>query len=347
MTNGERVVLAALLVSTFVIRHSSLTAAAPPALLPLETLKSIAALPAHVAGQFEDISACHLSPDGDYLIFDRRAHAVFSVPRAGAPRKIIEIGVEPGRVLRPLAFDSAPNGTFVIADAPTGVERIQVFFYMGSTIGGFTLPGRSMPHVALGNFVLSGIGSVEYTGDRILVSEPESGALISEYGLDGKMVRTFGELRATGHEADRDLHVALNAGIPLIIPKGGYYFVFLSGVPMFRKFDAAGKLIFERHIEGPELDKHIRSLPNGWPRRKTADGDFPVVPPSVRTAAVAPDGSLWVSLITPHTYVYDEDGDKRRAIEFRGAGVMSPTNLHFVADGRLLVAPGCYTFRWK
>ena len=45
--------------------------------------------------------------------------------------------------------------------------------------------------------------------------------------------------------------------------------------------------------------------------------------------------------------MYDGNGDKRRTIEFRGAGVMTPINFHFVADGRLLVAPGCYTFRWK
>lgn len=315
--------------------------------IAVETLRSVAALPPHVAGQFDDIAACHLSPDGDYLVFDRRAHAVFSVARGAEPRKIIEIGVEPGRVLRPLAFDSATNGTFVIADAPTGLERIQVFFYLGGTIGGFTLPGRSVPLVALGNFVLSGIGSIEYTGDRILVSQPASGALISEYAVDGKILRTFGELRRTGHEEDRDLHVALNAGIALVIPGGGYYFVFLSGVPMFRKYDAAGKLVFERHIEGTEIDRHIQSLPSDWPRRKTADGEFPIVPPSVRAAAVAPDGSLWVSLITPHTYVYDAGGDKTRAVEFRGAGVMTPTNFHFVPDGRLLVAPGCYTFRWK
>jgi hypothetical protein len=346
MTNPRRALLAALILSG-AVRHSSVAAVAPAAPRPVETLKSIAALPAHIAGRFNDIAACHLSPDGDYLIFDRRAHAVFSVPRGGEPRTIVEIGTEAGRVLRPLAFDSAPDGTFVIADAPSGVQRIQVFFHLGATIGGFTLAGRSVPHVALGNFVLSGIGSLDYTGDRILISQPSSGALISEYATDGKMLRTFGELRPTGHEDDPDLHAALNAGIPLAGPDGSYYFVFLGGVPRFRKYDAGGSLVFERHIEGIELDTHIQSLPNTWPRRQTAGGELPVVPPSVRTAAVAPDGSLWVSLITPHTYVYDAGGDKTRAIEFRGAGVMTPTNFYFAADGRLLVAPGCYTFRWK
>ena len=319
---------------------------ASTASLPVETLRSIAALPAHVAGSFEDIAACHLSPDGDYLIFDRRAHSVFSASRTAGPRKIIEIGVEPGRLLRPLAFDSATDGTFVIADAPS-VERIQVFFYLGGTIGGFTLPGRSIPRVALGDLVLSGIGSLDYTGKTVLVSQPDSGTLITQYALDGRRVRSFGHLRSTGHEEDRDLHVALNAGIPLATPDGGFYFVFLGGVPMFRKYDGAGSLVFERHIEGVELDQHIQSLPNEWPRRKTAAGELPIVPPSVRTAAVDPSGQLWVSLITPHTYVYDAAGDKRRAVQFRGAGIMTPSNFHFVKDGRLLVAPGCYTFNWR
>lgn len=319
----------------------------PSALPSTEVLRSVAALPAHVAGTFEDIAACHLSPEGDYLIFDRRAHAVFTASRTAGPRKIIEIGVEPGRLLRPLAFDSAADGTFVIADAPTGVERIQVFFYLGGTIGGFTLPGRNIPRVALGDFVLSGIGSLDYTGKTVLVSQPDSGSLVAEYALDGRSLRSFGELRPTGHEADRDLHVALNSGIPLAIPGGGFYFVFLSGVPMFRKYDAAGRFLFERHIEGVELDPHIQSLPSQWPRRRTAAGEFPVAPPSVRTAAVDPSGQLWISLVTPHTYIYDERGDKRRAIQFRGAGIMTPLNFHFVTDGRLLVAPGCYTFDWR
>ena len=77
----------------FVVAPCILTSAVslqPSALRSTETLRSVAALPAHVAGTFEDIAACHLSPEGDYLIFDRRAHAVFSVPRDGEPRKIID-----------------------------------------------------------------------------------------------------------------------------------------------------------------------------------------------------------------------------------------------------------------
>ena len=30
---------------------------------------------------------------------------------------------------------------------------------------------------------------------------------------------------------------------------------------MFRKYDAGGKLVFERHIEGPEVDPFMSQMP--------------------------------------------------------------------------------------
>jgi hypothetical protein len=337
--------LKGVLLSAFLIPHSALTPRSVSA-LPVERVRSIGALPAHLAGTFRDIAACHLTPDGDYLVFDRAAHSASLVSRQGVAREIVQIGVEAGKLLRPLAFDSAPDGTFVIADAPFRSERVQAFFYAGGTVGGFTLPGRTTPRVALGNFVLSGVGSLDFTGKTIFVSQPESGALITEYGLDGRVLRSFGNLRATGHEGERDLHLALNAGIPLWLgPKDGFYFVFLGGVPTFRKYSADGTLLFERHVEGVEIDRHIQSLPGTWPKRQTEAGELPIVPPTVRAAAVDPAGQLWLSLISGHTYVYDTQGDKRRVIQFEAAGALSITNFHFTKDGRLLAAPGCFTFK--
>jgi hypothetical protein len=66
--------------------------------------------------------------------------------------------------------------------------------------------------------------------------------------------------------------------------------------------------------------------------------------PTVRTAAVDRNGQLWVSMISPYTYVYDTSGDKARTIQFQAAGVLSPTSLFFTGDGHLLVTPGCYEF---
>ena len=328
------------------IQHYFASSSIQPSALR-ETLRASGALPAHVAGSFEEIAACHITPDDDYLVFDRRGHAVYRVAQngVGGARKLLQIGVEPGRILSPIAFASHPDGTFIVADAPNGQERIQIFSYLGASLGGFTLPVRSVPRVTLGDLVLSGVGSIDYTSRSILVSQPDvTGALITEYAPDGRTLRTFGNLRQTGHEGDKDLHLALNGGLPLAIPGGGFYYIFIAGVPAFRKYDAEGNLLYERHIEGLEIDEHLRRLPTTWPRRKTRAGEFPVVPSAIRTAAVGPGGSLWIALASTHTYVYDSDGDKRRIIQFRGAGTMTPSDLFFTKTGRLIVAPGCYTF---
>ena len=319
----------------------------PSTSLQHSSWRAASALPAHIAGSFEDFAACHVTPDGDYLVFDRRAHSVYRVARngEGGAKKIVQIGVKKGEILQPIAFASAPDGTFVVADSPGGQDRIQIFFYIGAQVGGFTLPARSIPRLVAGDVVLSGVGSVDYTGKTILISHPESsGTLVTEYALDGAVLRTFGELRKTGHEGERDIHLALNGGFPLAIPGGGYYFVFAAGIPVFRKYDATGALVFERHIEGPELDDYIRKLPGTWPTRKVGGGEYPIVLAGIRTAGVDRSGHLWVSLLTGKTYVYDETGNKTRVVEFRGAGVLAPNDLFFTPDGRIVVSPGCYVF---
>jgi hypothetical protein len=318
-------------------------AAAPPR--PIETLESIGGLPAHVAGRFTDISACEQSASGEYFVFDRRTHSVSAV---AAPydvvRVLVQIGAEPGRLFRPSAFDLADDGRFVVADAPGGKGRIQVFLTTGASLGGFTLATRDVPTMVFENFLQSGIGSLAFSGRSIVISQPELGSLLSEYSMDGLVSRTFGALRATGHELDRDVHLALNTGLPIVNPRGGFYFVFLGGVPMFRKYDAAGTLLFERHIEGPELDGYVRTMPNSWPRRRTDEGELPIVQPAIRAAAADSDGNLWVSLTAPFTYVYDGDGNKERTVQFRATGLIAPRALFFTHDRRLLVSPGCYAF---
>ena len=147
---------------------------------------------------------------------------------------------------------------------------------------------------------------------------------LRRYELNGWPRRSFGELRATGQEKDRALHEALNVGLVLPIPRGGYYYVFPSGVPLFRKYDADGKLLFERHVEGIEVDSYLREMPRSWPRRRTDEGEIPLVPSIIRTAGVDAGGNLWISLTAPFTYVYDSRGDKRRTLQFRAAGILAP-----------------------
>jgi len=310
-----------------------------------DVLRSVAAVSPEVAGRFREPVGFQQTASGQYFVFDRRAHTVYGLDQQLASAwEVVQIGAEPGRIIDPTAFSLEPQGTFVVADAPNNRERIQIFSPAGVRIGGFMLPGRTRPRVTISTVVLNGIGTLQYTGRSILMSQPESGWLVSEYTLDGGVNRAFGALRATGHEDDRDLHLALNSGIPLVDPTGGFYFVFQTGQPAFRKYDRTGRLLYERHVEGREIDDLVNGLPTVWPRRPVGDDELPLVGPTVRTAAVDRAGRLWISFVVPYTYVYDGDGDKIRAVQFRAAGLMSPTSLFFGLHGRLLVTPGLYEF---
>jgi hypothetical protein len=312
----------------------------------VDVLRSVSAIPPQIVGEFEEPVAFQQAANGQYFVFDRRGHTVYGVDeKRTAAWKLIQIGSETGRVIEPGAFDLASNGTFAVADAPRGIERIQVFGPGGNVIGGFTLPGRSDARVTIGSLVLNGVGSLQYTGSSFLVSHPEAGWLFTEYSPSGAAMRSIGALRSTGFEQDRDLHLAMNAGLPIVDPTGGFFYVFLAGKPMFRKYDANGVLVFERHVEGRELDEHLRNMPTKWPRRKVEDREVPFVMPTVRAAAADAKGQLWISLTLPYTYVYDTHGDKARTVQFQAAGVIAPTSMFFTRNGRLLVTPGCYEFQ--
>jgi hypothetical protein len=310
-----------------------------------DAVRSVDAIPVAVAGRFRDPAGFERASSGQYFVFDRRSQIVYGLDARGETTwEIVHIGNEPGRILNPFAFAVAPNGSFAVADAPANQERIQVFSPAGFRIGGFTLPGKPRARVVLDGLVLNGIGSLQYTGSAILLSQPDAGSLVTEYSLTGVLVRSFGELRRTGHEDDRPLHAALNIGLPLVDPTGGFFFVFQTGEPVFRKYDTRGRLVFERRIQGREIDDFVNRLPSLWPTRDSAAGEIPFLAPTIRTAAVDPSGRLWTSFSEPVTYVFDAEGDKIRTVQFRGAGPVSPNHMSFDEKGRMLVTPGLYVF---
>jgi len=312
--------------------------------LSIETLSPVRSVPPEIAGRFRDPRGFQQSASGEYFVFDRRAHTMWGVdPQMDGPFRIVEIGAEPGRLLDPTSFAVAPDGSFVVADAPRGMARIQVFTPAGFLTAGFFLNAAARPRLTIDNTVLSGIGSLQFTGSSILLSQPETGSLVSEYLLSGQPKRSVGTLRATGHESDPDVHIALNSGIPLLTSSGAMYYVFQAGLPAFRKYDAEGQLIFERQIQGREVDELLPKLPSSWPR-DPQQGELPVVRPTIRAAAVDKADRLWISFDAGFTYVFDADGDKLRVVQFRGVGAVSPGTMFFGPTGRLLVTPGLHEY---
>ena len=319
--------------------------AAPASAIRVDVLRSVGGIPPHIVGTFENPVGFQQSSDGTYYVFDRRAQVVYSIDAARTKaQKIVEIGGEEGRIIQPSGFDVSRNGHIVVADVPRQQQRVQTFDALGKRLTGFFLPGQPAARVTIGNLMLNGAGSIQHTGSTLLISHPESGSLFTEYSPGGYAQRSIGTLRPTGFEDDPQLHVAMNAGLPLVDPTGGFFFVFITGTPLIRKYDAKGSLIFERHIEGRELDDYLAAQPKRWPRRQVQDKLVPFVTPSISAAAVNSRGDLWISLSVSYTYVYDKDGDKIRTVQFQAAGLVNPSSLSFAPDGRLLVTPGCYEF---
>ena len=331
--------------TSWIIPALILLASRPDAALRVEVLRSTGGLPPHIVASYEDTINFQQDGTGTYFVFDRRGHTVHTVDAARTmTRKVLEIGQEDGRVIQPTGFDIASDGRFVVADVPRAQQRVQTFDRAGTLLTGFFLPGAPAARVIFGNLMLNGAGSVQHAGDTLLISHPESGALFTEYSRGGVAQRSIGRLRTTGFEDDRDVHIAMNAGLPLVDPTGGFYYVFITGKPIFRKYNASGTLVFERHIEGTEIDVLLQNQPTRWPRRRVQDREVPLVTPVVRAARVSPAGELWVSLAVPNSYVYNTDGDKIRTVQFSAAGIVSPTSLFFTRNGKLLVTPGCYEF---
>jgi hypothetical protein len=321
------------------------TALARASALTTEVLRSVGSLPPHIVGLFEEPLSFQQAATGIYYVFDRRAHRVYTIDSARtAARKAIDIGQEAGRIIQPSGFDVAADGSFVVADSPRNRQRVQTFTAAGDRVDGFLLPGQPAARIAIGSDVLNGLRAIQYTGKSLLISHPESGALFTEYSSSGYALRSFGQLRQTGYEQDRELHLAMNAGWPLVDPTGGYYYVFMAGRPVFRKYDERGGLVYERQVQGREIDAFLEQQPTRWPRRKVEDREVPFVTPVIQAAAVDPAGQLWMTFPVGYTYVFDAQGDKIRTVQFTGAGPINPTSLSFTRSGRLLVTPGCYEF---
>ncbi len=145
-----------------------------------------------MVGTFRELTSLQQATSGEYLVFDRLTHSVYSVDIATtAVKKIVQIGPEEGRIIGPSAFALASNQTFVVADSPNMRERVQIFSLSGTRLGGFVLPGRVVRRLTLGDTVLNGSASLQYTGKSLLMNQPESGALFTEYTLAGWPVRSF------------------------------------------------------------------------------------------------------------------------------------------------------------
>ena len=277
-------------------------------------------------------------PDGPAYVFDRRGHSVHTVnPGDRSVRTLVAIGGEPGRLLEPSAFDVAADGSFAVADAPGGRERIQVFGPAGIRIGGFTRAGRTAARVAIGSLVLSGVGSLVYTGPTVVLSGSDTGWLLTVHAAR----RAYPQHRpAPRHRPRRRSRTAPRAERRSRAPRWGTAASSSSSSPARRPSagtSAPGEMMFERVIQGRDLESDpVAVLPQRWPPAPSvcAGGAAGRRQSSAPRLSIR-EGALWVSFVLPFTYVFDADGEKIRTVQFRAAGVVAPSSLTFPGRDRL------------
>lgn len=265
------------------------------------------------------------------LVLDRKFEIV---------RSIGSIGSGPDRLFRPGQIDVSGDGIIYVQDG--GNERIQAFALDGTHVGGFNVNGY--------------MGFAAGAGNEIYLGQPENGSLVSVYSRTGKSLRSFGRLKkyseVYGAEVaykDEQYNLAINR-VRLFVDRDENIVVSFMFAPIIQKYTRRGDLLFEKRLEGPELDRlvamflsksdesYLTISPDGFPARVIA-----------LEGIARPDGNLNVVLVDGSVYVADKDGNKVSIVRPASDDSFTPEMTGLSPSGEVLVVGmsprNCYVLR--
>ena len=240
-----------------------------------------------------------------YVVSERSRNSVLVINERSEIQKVISgIGSEPGRLFRPGHLDVASDGVVYVQDG--GNERVQSFDLEGRYLGGFATTQY--------------MGFAAGAGGEVYLGQPEKGALVTVYSRDGKVLRSFGKPKTMsevyGAEYAGDNEVYRNAinRVRLTTEDDGSILVSFALAPLLQKYSREGNLIFERRLEGPEIDRLTRGILNdtGGNLVMSIDG-FPERIMSLEAVSVS-GGEINVILTDGSVYVADREGRKVNVI---------------------------------
>ncbi len=236
-----------------------------------------------------------------YYVSDRKRHSVIVFnERFEIQREIGGIGSAPGRLFRPGYIEVSDDGIIYVQDG--GNERIQSFTLDGTHLGTFS----TEPYM----------GFAAGTRGEIYLGQPEKGALISVHSREGKLLRSFGKLKDYSDfygEAFRDRNEEFSNAINrvrLSVDRDGNILASFMLIPLIQKYTRDGELVFERRLEGPEIDALTQS-PSG---RLTMSMDGFVGEIIALEAIPLPNGEIGVVLTDRSIYVADQSGQRLRVL---------------------------------
>ena len=315
----------------------------------VETLQSVAALPPHLVGRFGEPAGFQQAAEGDYFVVDRRGHTVSRIDAAmTAITPLLAIGHEarPG----PAAVRVRPRRRGVCrrrrAAAPPSACRCSR--PSGSRVSAFTL---STPIEAARATRRPGPQRRQRDapdGQRtVLLNQPDTGRSRQRVRHQGPRAPERGHAASTAHDGDAQLapgvqRRACRCRFPAAASTS-------SSRPASRasaSTRATGALVFERAIQGRELDALVadRSRRRGRGVRASRRGH-----PGRPAAGPGGHGRPTRAVVDQlHRAVHLRVRRRRREGARRPVSRrwrLAPTSLFFARDGRLLVTPGCYIFR--
>lgn len=149
-------------------------------------------------------------------------------------RQIAEVGQGPGELIDPYDLAVGKTGHVYVIDA---MKRVQVFAADGNFLASFRYEYECLAI------------AVNRKGE-ILLSEPGRGMLITVYGPEGKIRRTFGTLK-TG---SRPEYKVVANRTHIAVSDSDEIYVSFDHLGILQKYDANGVLLWEREMRGNRIE---------------------------------------------------------------------------------------------
>lgn len=264
-----------------------------------------------------------------FCISDRTRNSVLVVNEQLAIERVIGgIGSAPGRLFRPGYIDVSNDGIICVQDGGNG--RVQSFNIDGTYLGGFP--------------TTTYVGFAAGAGGEVYLGQPDKGHLVSVYSQSGRRLRSFGKLKTFSEVygsrfgyKDQLYHKAINR-VRLSVDKDGNLLVSFMLAPILQKYRPNGDLLFERRLEGPEIDRLTRMLLSDSAEAylTMATDGFPERVIALEALALG-SGEINVMLADGSVYVADYEGRRLAVLNPQFGRHFTPEMAGLSPNGEVVV----------
>jgi|SwirhisoilCB2_FD_contig_61_6417561_length_3510_multi_8_in_0_out_0_2 hypothetical protein len=246
-------------------------------------------------------------------LFDDRTNRLFICDDSGRVLKTTgSIGDGPGQFFKPSAMVTSAHSV-VIYDR--GNSRIVVLTLDGDFKSQFPIKTQ-LYNIAAGD------------DDTIYINDPSSGHLITALDINGRMLRSFGDLSSlsvlhhtSNQTRDERFHLTANR-VRLAVDKSGRIFAVFMIAPVIREYSRDGTLIKEAGFDDANAHQLQELFWHKDPNLPITSGiiDGNQVPFLVKDAAVNPaTGQLVVLTALSKLLIFDGNCKEASVLEIKGA----------------------------